>query len=91
MRLLELDHKAIEAPIESATDVLRRLLLVVCWVGVVDLQILLYTACVVLVLMRQWKTLVSKTTIRPKLDAATDLRLTIGGDEESEVWREVVL
>ena len=90
MRLLELDHKAIEAPIESATDVLRRLLLVVCWVGVVDLQILLYTACVVLVLMR-WKTLVSKTSIRPKLDAATDLRLTIGSDEESEVWREVVL
>ena len=90
MRLLELDHEAIEAPIESATDVLRRLPLVVCWVGVVDPQILLYTACVVLVLMRR-KILVSKTTIRLKLDAATDLRLTIGCDEESEVWREVVL
>lgn len=90
MRLLELDHEAIEAPIESATDVLRRLLLVVFWVGVVNLQVLLDTPCVMLVLMRR-KILVSKTSIRPKLDAATGLWLTIGSDEEIEVWREVVL
>ena len=90
MRLLELDHEAIEVPIESATDVLRRLPLVVFWVGVVNLQVLLDTPCVMLVLMR-WKILVSKTSIRPKLHAATGLRLTIGSDEEIEMWREVVL
>ena len=65
-------------------------LIVVFWVGVVNLQVLLDTPCVMLVLMRR-KILVSKTSIRPKLDAATGLWLTIGSDEEIEVWREVVL